>query len=172
MAILFVKICLIPLAGYGFDPIVGGMSTATKRTVLIPAPAPAAAPVPSGVPTLTLNREGDFRLRVYGDAHCGKADHLGMVPCYYKLTLCCDAKGLDSDGFLVEQFGIDRFFKDLPATPLSCELLVIDCARQIYRKVMKENANATIFGLALEISPRPEGAPGAAGMTFRWGNIH
>lgn len=130
----------------------------------------SADTTPKG-PTLTLNREGAFDLRVFGNAHCGLADAEGKVPCYYRLTLCCGASGLDKDGFLVEQFGIDVYFKSLPPTPLSCELLVIECARDLYRKVMRENRNAEIFGLRLEISPRPEGAPGAAGMTFQWGHI-
>ena len=130
-----------------------------------------AAPAHPAVPTLTLNREGDFMLSVFGNAHCGLPDENGQVPCYYRLTLCCAASGLDADGFLVEQFGIDQYFRNLPPTPLSCELLVVECARDLYRKVMRENAAAEIFGLRLEISPRPVGAPGAAGMTFQWGHV-
>jgi hypothetical protein len=127
-------------------------------------PAPIA-------PTLTLNRGGEFALFVDGNAHCGLANAEGFVPCEYALTLCCDASGLDSDGFLVEQFGIHTFFQELPATKLSCELFALNCARDLYKKVMSENPHAKIHGLSLTINPKPEGAPGTAGMTFRWGHI-
>jgi len=123
-------------------------------------------------PTLTLRRGGDFDLYVVGDAHCGLANEQGFVPCSYLLVLCCDAQGLDSDGFLVEQIGIHKYFQELPATRLSCELFCVECCRELFRKVMIENASAKIQGIALTINPKPEGAPGEAGMTFRWGHIN
>ncbi len=126
------------------------------------------SPVAKAPTSLTLNREGDFALRVFGDKHCGLAGADGTVPCSYQLTLCCDSKSLDTDGFLVEQFGIHTYFQELPPSPVSCELLVLQCARELYRKVMTENPKAVIHGLALTINPKPPGAPGAAGMTFRW----
>ena len=130
-----------------------------------------ATVTPTLTPTLTLNRSGTFDLGVRGNVHCGLANNRGEVPCEYALTLCCDAKALDSDGFLVEQIGIDQFFKSVPPTRLSCELFCIECARLLYRKVMTENPNAKIHGIRLTISPRPKGAPGAAGMTFQWGRF-
>jgi hypothetical protein len=123
-------------------------------------------------PTLTLNRGGEFDLYVVGDAHCGLANEQGFVPCEYALVLCCDAAGLDSDGFLVEQIGIHTYFQELPATRLSCELFCVECARDLFKKVMVENASARIHGIALTINPKPKGAPGSAGMTFRWGHIN
>jgi hypothetical protein len=122
-------------------------------------------------PTLTLHRGGEFDLYVEGDAHCGLANAQGFVPCEYALVLCCDAKGLDSDGFLVEQIGIHKYFQELPTTRLSCELLCVQCARDLFRKVMRENPQAKIRGIRLTINPKPEGAPGSAGMTFQWGHL-
>jgi len=134
-------------------------------------PAVHGEPVWSGEwSTLTLNRSGKFDLSVFGDTHCGLADRDGNVPCTYALTLVCEASGLDKDGFLVEQVGIDRFFnEDLGPVGVSCELLALNCARELYRKIRRENPHVKIKGLRLTIAPTPEGMQGAADMTFAWG---
>lgn len=120
--------------------------------------------------TLTLRRAGTFTLRVRGDRHCGIYPEGAPpeVPCAYELRLRCRADSLDAHGFIVEQIGIDRFFNALPRTGLSCEKLVVRCARLLYRKIKLENPGCKVLGLALTISPRPANAPGEAGVTFEW----
>ncbi len=71
----------------------------------------------------------------------------------------------------MEQIGIHKYFQELPATRMSCELFCVACARDLFRKVMVENPQAKINGISLTINPKPEGAPGEAGMTFRWGHL-
>lgn len=123
------------------------------------------------LPVLTLRRSGRFRLKVRGDAHCG-VTKTGQIECGYELVVSAHANGLDAQGFLVEQVGIDRFFQELDETALSCELLVIECARAIWRKIRQENPAADLFGIRLTISPKsPVGAAGSASMTFSWGAI-
>lgn len=123
------------------------------------------------LPILTLRRSGRFRLRVRGDAHCGVTS-TGELQCGYALVVSASAAGLDAQGFLVEQVSVDRFFQELGETTLSCELLVIECARDLWRKIRNENPRAEIFGIRLTISPQtPAGATGEASMTFSWGEI-
>lgn len=121
--------------------------------------------------TLTLKRSGEFVLQVQGDRHCGVVPPgaLPQVPCTYSLVLRCRSNSLDGKGFIVEQLGIHQFFQALPRTGLSCENLVVRCARLIYRKVMRENPDAKILSISLEISPKaPSPTGGSASMTFEW----
>lgn len=116
------------------------------------------------VGTLTLERSGRFTLGVKGPAHCGVREP--DVECSYDVRIVCEPYGLDPKGFLVEQLGIHEFFQNLPETKLSCERLVVWCAKKLREKILDENPSCVIRKMSVKISP--VSAEGSASMTYDW----
>lgn len=121
--------------------------------------------LPPGTHRLRLERSGMFDLEVEGDQHCGVTDD-GFVECRYDVRIECETDSLDGQGFLVEQLGIHDFFQELPPTTLSCEKLVVWCAKKLHEKIRDENVNCKVQKMSVTIAPM--GADGQASMTFEW----
>ena len=113
-------------------------------------------PAPRG--TLTMKRKGDFTVTTYGKNHCGTTEKLDIK---YELTVECSVS-LDDRGFLFDQVNVDKFFKQIRMTKLSCEQFSIQCARKLWRLIKDENAGCEIHDMKLTLSP----APFAASMEF------
>jgi hypothetical protein len=120
---------------------------------------------------LTMKRAGEFAVQLYGDNHCGvqaatkpmKVDNkwVSALPIKYEMECECKAT-LDARGFLFDQINVDNFFQSIKMTKLSCEQFAIDCARKLWRMILKENPDCSIIAMKLSLSP----APHAASMTF------
>lgn len=114
---------------------------------------------------LTLSRQGSFTLHVRGDNFCGVSVD-GTVECEFDVEIECEADSLDHRGFLIEQLGIVEFFRELPETSLSCENLVVKCAKQLHEKIQRENPNCKVRRMSVEISP--ESDDGSSSVTLDW----
>jgi hypothetical protein len=110
--------------------------------------------------SLTMNREGEFRVLATGPTHCGVDENLVIK---YNMVCECDVK-LDHRGFLFDQVNVDAFFKGIRRTELSCEKLCIDCAGKLMEMIQAENPKAVIRKMTLTLSP----APHLASMKFEW----
>ena len=104
-------------------------------------------------------REGKFKLHATGPNHCGLKERMEVR---YSMTCVCSANSLDNRGFLFDQVNVDQFFQGIKKTELSCEKLVVECSRQLWRLIRKENPSCKIQRISLTLSPEPF----AARMTF------
>jgi hypothetical protein len=78
---------------------------------------------------LTMNRQGEFQVFTTGDSHCGILTNQ-LLPVKYHMICECE-NILDPRGFLFEQVNIDKFFKGMKRTTLSCEKLTISCTKKL-----------------------------------------
>lgn len=111
--------------------------------------------------TLTMNRGGDFRVKTYGNHHCGRLELLDIK---YHVIVECGVTSLDHRGFLFDQFTVDKFFQNIKVTKLSCEQFAIQCARRLWRSIHNENPGCLVKEMKLTLTP----APFAASMTFHY----
>ncbi len=110
---------------------------------------------------LTLRRAGQFVCHVKGPNHCGLGQ--GPIVIQYQVEVRC-AVSLDDRGFLFDQLTIQRYFEELNDTTLSCEQLTIECARNLFVRIRRENGGCVVLGMDVQLSP----APHAASMTFTY----
>jgi len=103
--------------------------------------------------TLTLDRQGDFKIFTTGDSHCGTLTN-DFLPIKYRVTCICE-NILDKRGFLFEQVGVDSFFKGMKRTHLSCERLTISCCKKLVSLIRKDNPVCRIRSIELTLSPWP-----------------
>lgn len=103
--------------------------------------------------TLTMNRQGEFKIFTYGDSHCGIMTNQ-FLPVKYHMVCECE-KVLDERGFLFEQVNVDRFFQSLKRTRLSCEKLTIACTKRLVTLIRKDNPFAQVRSIKLTLSPHP-----------------
>lgn len=106
--------------------------------------------------TLTLNRQGEFKILTVGEAHCGTLTNQ-QLPVKYHLICECE-KSLDPRGFLFEQVGIDQFFQNLTRTRLSCEKLTMKCVKSLITLIRKDNPVVVVRSIRLTLSPFPYAA--------------
>jgi hypothetical protein len=104
--------------------------------------------------TLTLNREGHFTIMASGPNHCGSRPDGSYVTINYHLLVECEAS-LDSRGFLFDQLSVRDYFDSLKTTSLSCEKLVMRCARDIVRMILGENPDCELRSVHLSLKPEP-----------------
>ena len=109
---------------------------------------------------LTMDRQGDFRIRAVGPNHCGVVNDLQIK---YQMVCICDDI-LDSRGFLFDQINIDNFFQGIKRSSLSCERLTISCAQKLRRLIREENPSCRVRRIKLTLSPQPF----LASMTYEW----
>jgi len=107
---------------------------------------------------LTMNRKGKFHIKATGPNHCGVDEDLDIE--YHLICECTPS--LDYRGFLFDQLHVADYFKSIKRSKLSCERLVMKCARDLKQMIVKENPDCQILRLELTFSP----APHAATMTF------
>jgi hypothetical protein len=110
--------------------------------------------------TLTMDREGEFKVEVLGDTHCGIQNPLTIK---YHVRVECSVR-LDDRGFLFDQLTVDQFFKKHKSTKLSCEKFAMSCARRLWKVIHEENPSCEIREMMVSLSP----APHLAKMTFRY----
>jgi hypothetical protein len=110
--------------------------------------------------TLTLEREGAFRVTLTGDSHCGVGDQLSVR---YHVTVTCGVR-FDQRGFLFDQLNLDAFFQRLKRTSQSCEKLTLYVARELHALILAENPACDVRTMIVKLSPEPF----AAAMTYRW----
>jgi hypothetical protein len=113
---------------------------------------------------LTLRRSGSFTVETEGPSHCGLADKQKIK---YLVTVHCKAMpSLDERGFLFEQRLIDDFFQTYNGSIVadSCELLSIDCTKEIKERILDENPKLKIFSIEVQLSAKPY----SASMTHTW----
>jgi hypothetical protein len=103
--------------------------------------------------TLTLDRQGSFKVYTYGDSHCGTYTN-GFLPLKYTLHCVCELT-IDKRGFLFEQVGVDDFFQNLEKTKLSCEKFTINCTKRLVTLIHKDNPACRIRSIQLTLSPHP-----------------
>ena len=102
---------------------------------------------------LIMNRQGDFKILTTGDSHCGTLtnEHLPV-----KYQLICECENiLDNRGFLFEQVSVDKFFKNMKRTTLSCEKLTISCCKKLVTLIRRDNPICRIRSIKLTLSPYP-----------------
>lgn len=113
--------------------------------------------------TLTLRRQGKFKINTVGSNHCGMEKEQTMK---YMVTVVCKRKGsLDDRDYLFEQFNIDNLFQSLKhddPTDMSCERLAINSGKEIRRMILDENPKLKIMSIEVELSAKPY----AASMTY------
>lgn len=113
--------------------------------------------------TLTLRRQGKFKIEMEGENHCGVAEKQTIK---YFLTVVCKAKGsLDDRDYLFEQLNIDNYFRNLELEEpfdVSCERLAINAATELREMILNENSKLKIMSMELELSAKPY----AASMTY------
>lgn len=109
---------------------------------------------------LTMNRHGEFRIRATGPNHCGVIENLDIK---YSMECVCDVS-LDDRGFLFDQINVDNYFKNIRRSRLSCEKLVMSCAKTLLRMIRLENPRCRIRKMSLTLAP----APFMASMTYDW----
>lgn len=105
------------------------------------------------VKTLTMNRSGEFQVFTTGDSHCGTLTNQ-VLPVKYHMICECD-NILDPRGFLFEQVNVDKFFKKMKRTTLSCEKLTISCCKKLVTLIRKDNPVCRIRSIKLTLSPYP-----------------
>lgn len=110
--------------------------------------------------TLTLNRQGEFKILTLGDSHCGTMTNQ-QLPVKYTVKCVCETD-LDDRGFLFEQVGVDDFFKKIKWTRMSCEKLTMACCKKLVTLIRKDNPKCRVRSIELTLSPFPH----AAGMTY------
>lgn len=108
-----------------------------------------------------LDRTGQFRVRTYGQNHCGTTDILDIK---YTLSVITDGDSLDSRGFLFDQMQIQKIVDTKRFVTVSCELQTREFARYIWTHIKAENPSLKIKHFALTLSPAPYGAS----ITFRY----
>jgi hypothetical protein len=109
---------------------------------------------------LTMNRQGEFCVLTTGDSHCGTLTNQ-FLPIKYHMVCECE-NVLDSRGFLFEQVNVDKFFKNMKRTTLSCEKLTISCVKRLVTLIKKDNPTCRVRSIKLTLSP----APFQASMTY------
>lgn len=97
--------------------------------------------------TLTLNRQGEFKILTTGESHCGTFTNKKLAVRYHLICEC--EKSLDQRGFLFEQVNIDQFFQNLKRTRLSCERLTMRCVKNIATLIRKDNPLVVAIGKAV-----------------------
>lgn len=103
--------------------------------------------------TLTMNRQGEFSVRTTGDSHCGTFTNDRL---WIKYHLICECENiLDPRGFLFEQVNVDKFFKNMKRTTLSCEKLTISSCKKLATLIRKDNPVCKIRSMKLTLSPFP-----------------
>jgi hypothetical protein len=102
---------------------------------------------------LTMNRQGEFSIFTTGDSHCGTMTDQ-FLPVKYHMVCECE-NVLDERGFLFEQVNVDKFFKGLQSTKLSCELLTISCCNKLVELIRKDNPACKVRSIKLTLSPSP-----------------
>src|SRR5574337_7684 len=110
--------------------------------------------------SLTINREGQFRLYTYGDNHCGTMNNF-ILKYHFK---CKCKSDVDHRGFLFDQVKIDEYMKDHDETNLSCEEFCMKLAKGLVELIHKENPNCKIKRGSLKLSPEPF----AASITYKF----
>jgi hypothetical protein len=113
--------------------------------------------------TLTMNRQGEFQVKTFGNNHCGLAKVLDIK--YHMICVC--TTDLDRRGFLFDQVNVDNYFKSIRQTELSCEQLVLNCSKNLILMILEENPEVKVRSIDLTLSP----APFLASMTHGWKNI-
>lgn len=103
--------------------------------------------------TLTMNRQGEFKIRTIGDKHCGTFTNQDMWVKYHMICICDNV--LDPRGFLFEQVNVDKFFQNMKRTTLSCEKLTISCCKKLVTLIRKDNPVCKIRSIELTLSPFP-----------------
>lgn len=115
-----------------------------------------------GKTTMTIKRNGKFVTQMFGPHHCGTKD---IMEIKYDFLCSCDITSLDDRGFMFDQTRVDLYFQtQVKRTSLSCELLAIDCARGLFRRIISENPKCKMSAMALTLSPEPF----AASITVDW----
>lgn len=110
--------------------------------------------------SLTMNREGSFVIKTYGPNHCGVGSKIAI-----RYSLVCECRPtLDHRGFLFDQLNVDRYFKEIKRTSLSCERLVMRCTHDLIAQIRAENKGCQIDRMQLTLSPEPF----AASMIYIW----
>lgn len=100
-----------------------------------------------------MNRQGEFSIFTTGDSHCGTLTNQ-FLPVRYHMICECE-KVLDTCGFLFEQVNVDKFFKNLKRTKLSCERLTISCCKKLVTLIKKDNPICRVRSIKLTLSPSP-----------------
>lgn len=112
--------------------------------------------------TLTMDRQGEFKIRATGPNHCGVVEDLDIK---YRMLCECQAL-LDRRGFLFDQINVDNYFKNIRRSRLSCEKLTQRCVAELVQLIRAENPKCVIRKVDLTLSP----APFLASMTVSWKN--
>ena len=112
--------------------------------------------------TFTLKRTGRFSVRTSGANHCGTNQSLDIN---YRLEVRCTADSLDERGFLFDQTHIDRWFQSQRTCSISSEQYALQCSRELYKLILRENGGCKVGMFSLTLSP----APYAAELTFAYG---
>jgi hypothetical protein len=99
---------------------------------------------------LTLKREGQFHLEVYGNNHCSPQDGGNIMR--FKVAIECYAT--DDRGFVYAQEALQEYFDDLGDTDLSCENLAAQCARELHEEIT-ESLHDDNLRVTVELSPPP-----------------
>jgi len=102
---------------------------------------------------LTMNRSGEFQVFTTGDSHCGTLTNQMLAVKYHMVCECENI--LDPRGFLFEQVNVDKFFKNMKRTTLSCEKLTISCAKRLVKLIKADNPVCQIRSIQLTLSPFP-----------------
>jgi hypothetical protein len=110
--------------------------------------------------TLTMNRQGEFKIHTIGDSHCGTFTDQDLPVKYHMICVC--ETTTDERGFLFEQVGVDQFFQSIKWTKMSCERLTMSCAEKILTLIHKDNPKCKVRSIELTLSPFPY----AASMTY------
>jgi hypothetical protein len=84
----------------------------------------------------TLRREGTFICELSGSIHCGL---LPINEFRYQAEICVTDNGLDSQGFIMDNADIQKYFDSIGATDLSCELLACNTARHFAGVVLNNS---------------------------------
>lgn len=104
--------------------------------------------------TLTLRREGKFWMTASGPNHCGSYPDGQELQIDYLLLVECQAS-LDQRGFLFDQLSVKEYFESINRSTLSCEKLVMRCARDLVKMILKENPDCKLNSVHLTLSPDP-----------------
>lgn len=105
------------------------------------------------IKSLIMNRQGEFEVFTTGDSHCGTLTNQ-FLPIKYHMICECE-NVLDPRGFLFEQVNVDKFFKKMKRTTLSCEKLTISCCKKLVTLIRKDNPRCQIRSIKLTLSPHP-----------------
>lgn len=101
-------------------------------------------------------RASRVKLRVWGPNHCGMENHIhgGCIDIRYKITLSATG-ALDEKGFLIDNMFIHEFMlrRADEGSDLSCELLLEDLARSLYKEMCDAEPSLEVAALSISLSP-------------------